>query len=205
MIHLDVVQGTPEWINARLGIPTASEFHRIITPKTMKLSAGSQTYLCELIAERFMGAALDSVVTDWIARGTALEADAIAYYELCRETETAPAGFALRDDRRVGCSPDRFVGEDGGLEIKCPAPATHVGYLLESPHKYAPQIQGALWITGREWWDFLSFHPEMPPVLTRTYRDEEFIGKLAVAVDDFLERLDAAVETLKERGFDESL
>jgi len=66
-------------------------------------------------------------------RGTALEAEGVAYYELTTDLEAAPCGFALTDDGLAGASPDRLVGLDGLLEVKCPAAATHVGYLLDGP------------------------------------------------------------------------
>lgn len=191
---MNVVQGSPEWHQARLGMPTASQFDRIITPKTLKPSSQSQGYLCELLAERLLGVPLDSVATEWMARGLELEPQAVEFYEFTRDVKADLGGFALLDDGSAGCSPDRLIGDDGGLEIKCPAPATHVAYLLGQAvdEKYRCQVQGSLWITGRRWWDVLSYHPDMPPALVRVERDEEFIEALAAAVGDFNARLSEA-------------
>ena len=49
MIELPCQQGSVEWFEARLGIPTASEFSRIVTP-TGKLSASRHAYMGELLA-----------------------------------------------------------------------------------------------------------------------------------------------------------
>ena len=70
------------------------------------------------------------------------------------------------------------------MEIKCPAPATHVEYLRGGvlPSKYKQQVMGCLWITGRQWWDFMSYHPNMKPLIVRVERDEEFIAALEANV-----------------------
>lgn len=197
MIILDCEQGSEEWFKARLGIPTASRFSQIITPKTCKPSASAQGYLHELCAEWLLGESLDGATTAFILRGAGMEESAVQWYEFQTDTETTPVGFCLRDDSAVGCSPDRLIGEDGGLEVKCPSAKVHVGYLLNGLDvEYRAQVQGALWITGRAWWDVLSFNPELPPALLRTERDEEFIGKLGDAVDAFLGRLAEAKEAL---------
>ena len=204
MIRLNMAQGSREWIQARLGIPTASQFHRIISPKTMKPSASAGGYLYELVAERIIGESLDELVTAYMERGAALEDEAVKFYELQRNLDTERVGFCLRDDGRVGCSPDRLVGGDGGLEIKCPSAKTHVGYLIGEPqNEYRAQVQGCLWITGRDWWDWLSFHPDMPPALIRFRRDEEFIAALDEAMSEFLGRLDGGVARVRARMNDE--
>lgn len=201
MIHLDLEQGSAEWIAARIGIPTASQFHRLITPRTMKLSEASHGYLCELLAEQILKVSLDSEVTAFMDRGKDMESEAVAYYELQRGMDTQKVGFCLLDSGRAGCSPDRLVGEDGGLEIKCPSAPVHVAHILGMGDKFRCQVQGALWVTGRKWWDLLSYHPQMPPALVRFERDEEFISKLVIAVDGFLERLDEARNKLIALGY----
>lgn len=202
MIVLDCAQGSEEWLRARVGIPTASQFHRILTPKTGKLSTASDTYAYELLAEEMLGHSIDEGSSDFMTRGTSMESRAVEYYEFRRDARTERVGFILRDDRLAGCSPDRLVGGDGGLEIKCPSAAAHVSYMLGSDSdKYKCQVQGALWLTGRRWWDWLSFNPEMPPVLVRFVRDEAFIAKLAGAVDQFIAYLDECRDRLVTDGY----
>lgn len=193
MIRFDVVQGTTEWAQLRVGIPTASNFDKIITPKTMKLSGQCDGYAQQLIAEQHLKTPLDNATSGFMERGQVLEKKAVAFYELERDVESEAIGFMLRDDRRVGASPDRLVGNDGLLEIKIPAAHTHVGYLLDKDGiGYRTQVQGQLWIAEREWCDTLSYNPDMPPALVRQHRDEDFIKKLAECVDQFLEYLDEA-------------
>lgn len=202
MIRVPCEQGSVEWSKARSGIPTASAFHRIITPATGRLSAQATGYIHELVAERILGVSMDQVVSEWAERGREMEESARTYYETQRDIDVDRVGFCLRDDRRAGCSPDGLVGDDGGLEIKCPSAPVHVSYVLgEAGAKYRCQIQGSLWVTGREWWDFLSYNPAMRSIVVRFERDEEFIEKLASAVDEFTERLDKAMAEMVEKGY----
>jgi len=200
MIRHDFPQGSQAWHAARLGIPTASNFGRIITP-TGKPSASADAYMHELLAERMLGCPLNTESIDFMERGKALESQAVAFYELQRGVDTEAVGFCLADDECAGCSPDRLVGMEGGLEIKCPSPAVHVGYLLSGgiSDKYRPQVQGSLWITGRWWWDTLSYHPDLPPALVRAERDPNYITALEEALSAFCGRLEAADKKLGMR------
>lgn len=195
MIVHDCKQGSSEWLHMRLGIPTASQFGRIITAATAKSSTASDKYLAELVAERLLGGSLDPNVTEWMARGSALEEAAVLWYELERDCDTSAVGFLTTDDGRVGCSPDRLC-DGGGLEIKCPSPAVHVDYLINGAgnSSYKPQVQGAMWMTGADWWDFVSYHPTIPPVMVRFPRDDKYILRLGDEIEKFLMRLDAALE-----------
>ncbi len=103
-------------------------------------------------------------------RGSQMEADAVAFYELQRDCDTVKVGFITNDDGSVGASPDRLVGESGLLEIKVPSEAVHMSYLLGSGSAYEAykvQMQGQLWVSGKAFNDSLSFHPELPPALLR--------------------------------------
>lgn len=204
MIIIDVEQGTTAWQMARLGIPTASRFDSIITNKTAKLSESARKYAWELIAEQKLGTPVNDATSGFMQRGSILERKAVSWYELTREVDTEAVGFVLRDDRRVGCSPDRLVGADGLLEIKCPSAAVHVGYALGdegAAADYRAQCQGQLWLTGRAWVDSLSWNPELEPAVVRVHRDEEYITKLAEAVDGFLAMMDSFKRLLINKGW----
>lgn len=201
MIRLDVEQGSPEWLQARLGIPTASCFDRIITPKTLKLSAQRFTYRNQLLAEWLLGYPIDwSGSSQFMERGTAMEPRARAYYEFQNDVEVDPIGFCLRDDEKVGGSPDGLVGDNGLLEIKCPAIHTHIGYLID-PEAFAAayrhQVQGYLYLTGRAWADLLSYNPELPAVVVRVERDPEFVDALDESLNAFVEELEEAQAALQ--------
>ena len=202
MIALDVEQGSRAWLDARLGLPTASQFHRLITAAKLQPSSQAVGYRNQLLAEWLLGETLDDDASQFMLRGTALEQGARDFYELRQELDVERVGFVLRDDRRAGCSPDGLVGAVGGLELKCPSPAVHVGYLLDGMgDAYRAQVQGCLYLCEREWWGWLSYHPTLPPVLVRCYRDEPFIAALTAILNAFCDNLDAMKEELRRRGF----
>lgn len=199
MIIHDCTQGTTKWLQLRSGIPTASEFSKIIT-NSGKPSASADPYINTLIAERLLEKPLVEYMSFWMERGSQMEAEAVSYYEFQRDCEVERVGFVTNDEKTIGASPDRFVGEDGLLEIKCPAPDTHISYLLFDPasKKYQQQIQGQLWITERKWVDVLSYYPGLPEALIRVERDEEYMESLAKLVTGFVGQLEERFERIKE-------
>jgi YqaJ-like viral recombinase domain len=202
MLVVECEQRAPEWFAARLGIPTASEFGRILTP-TGLVSKQADGYLYELLAEWLTGKPHEGFSgRDWIERGRLLEAEARSWYQLVSDTEVRQVGFVYEDGRKlVGASPDGLIGTTGGLEIKCPLAHTHVKYLIstELPSEYIPQVQGGMMVTGAEWWDWLSYHPDMPPVKIRVRRDTEYIDRLNVQLAIFLSALgDKKAELLRK-------
>lgn len=195
-------QGSPEWLQARLGIPSASEFKKIIT-KTGKLSSQAEGYAHQLIAEELLGEPIKDLSNlYWIERGKMLEPDAVEAYEAETFNQTVPIGFITNDEGTLGCSPDRLVKSGGLLEIKCPAPQTHVGYGVDGfDEDYKPQVQGQLYVTGLEWSEWFSYHPDFPPVLMRIERDEKYIDALAESLLQFVEMKKDLIEKLKAKGF----
>jgi hypothetical protein len=176
MKAFDFPQYSPEWWLARKGVPTASGFKSIVTPKKFEPSKSMDAYACQLVAEKFdkFYSIEPEFETQAMREGSTLEPDARAYYEFQRGHDVTEVGFCLTDDERFGCSPDGLIGEVGCLELKCPQPATHVRYLHDGglPDDYAPQCHGHLIVTGRDWCDFMSYAPGLPPHLVRIYPDE---------------------------------
>ena len=195
---LDHEQGTQEWLTSRLGCPSGSGFDKIIT-STGKPSTQSEGYINQLIAELITGKPTEFRVTEAMERGTELEPMAREFYELASGNEVQEVGFCLHDVLRCGVSPDGLT-EDGGLEIKCPAPHNHVAYLREGklPTKYKQQVMGCLWVTGRDWWDFVSYHESMPALIVRVHRDEDYINALANEVAKAVDTIEIEVNRLKE-------
>lgn len=203
MIILDMEQGTPEWLAARCGVPTASNFDKLIA-STGKPSTQADAYANKLIAEMITGESADADLSNnqWVMRGNELEPDARRFYEMQRDSDVQQVGFVLRDDRRVGCSPDGLVGDDGLVEIKCPSPAVHVQYLLggKLPSGYKAQVQGQMLIAERGWCDFISYHPLMPPALFRVERDDKFIAALEGELTNLLGLIDERLNLLAQQG-----
>ena len=203
MIKIDCAPSSPEWYKARAGYPTASQFHRILTPAKLEPSAQAFPYLCDLVAERLLGVSLepeDKWKSDWIERGKDMEQAAADWYAFHTDTDPEEGGFCMRDDRLAGCSPDRLIGDDGGLEIKCPGAGQHISYLLGKtlPKEYRLQVQGSLWVTGRAWWDFVSFNPSLPRFLVRVTPDPEVFDALDKVMPTFNQRLAQAEASLRE-------
>ena len=208
MIVLDCEQGSREWIEARLGIPTASMFSQIVTPGG-KLSASRGPYMGKLLAEWALGEPVDNFESDWMERGKFLEAEAFKYYGFVTESKPKKVGFVYKDDARmVGCSPDGLVPcrgpevEGGTLELKCPSPGEHLMYLAGGvcPKKYVPQVQGEIWVTGALWGDFMSYHPGLPPFLIRVEPDPKYQAALDGHIEEFTEELLAGRDRLRELG-----
>ncbi len=199
-IH-NVEQNSPEWLAARAGIPTASCFDAIITPKGTRAD-GYEVYANTLIAEIMTGGSVEDWKGNrWTERGNEFEDEAVLFYEMQKGCSTDKVGFVT--NYNVGCSPDRYVDDDGLLEVKCPKASTQVKYLLSDklPSIYIPQIQGQLYVTGRKWCDWLAYSPEVPSIIIRVYRDESYITKLSGALQKFLEKIETKKTRLIELGY----
>lgn len=199
-----VTQGSAAWRELRAGIPTASEFDNLLTP-TGKPSKSFDRYLHELLAERIMGRPRAEIITLAMERGSAMEEHARVFYEFTRDVKVDQVGFITNGAETVGASPDGLVGAEGLVEFKCPSEHVHVAYLLSETgdgvdKEYRVQIQGQLWITGRQWVDIVSYHPEMPEACHRVERDEEFIALLDARVMEFSRVLENRTLELIERG-----
>lgn len=200
MIIHEVEQNTPEWFELRAGIPTASEFSKILTAKTLKLSSQSSDFIDKCIAERIMKRSDEvwggNYFTD---RGHELEPQAVSAYEFITGLTPEKMGFVTNDEKTYGCSPDAII-KDGdityGLEIKCPIGKTQIRYLRDNilPDAYKLQVQGQLFVTGFPFWDFMSYHPELKPFRIRVYPDEVVQDALSEALGLFEQRVQQGVE-----------
>ena len=190
MIVHPAEQRSAEWLKARAGLPTASQFDRIVT-STGKISAQGEAYARQLAGERVLGYSEELPMTKAMERGIELEYEARSLYAMRRDVEPVETGLILEDGGRWGCSPDGLCGDDGGLELKCPGVAVHVGYLIEGtlPTAYFAQVQGCLFVTGRKWWDFASYFPGLPMFLTRVTPDEKWHEMIGAALPKLVERV----------------
>lgn len=204
MIEHAVTQGSPEWLALRLGKPTASEFDKIITPKKLEMSASARAYAYRLVAETLLGYPVQDLGgLPWIQRGIELEPDAVRSYEFDTDIQTRPVGFITSDDGMIGASPDRLlVGVNGAVELKCPSPATHIGYLIDGfGTDYMLQVQGQMLVGGFDFIDRYSFHPQLPPVRERVLRDEKIIDALKAGLTQFIDMKEAMLAKVRSTGF----
>jgi putative phage-type endonuclease len=195
-IYKDITQGTEEWAAIRKGRPTASRFSEIITPGGAP-SKSSWAYTRELIAECFCPdwqAWTGNIYTD---RGVQLEPEAREAFTKHTGLAVEQVGFIIGDDGVCGCSPDSLImhGDKpvAGLEIKCPIPKTHVGYVLdgELPSEYVQQVHGSMAVTGLNQWHFFSYFPGMRPFHIIAKRDD-YTAKMEVAIHEFVQKYKAA-------------
>lgn len=195
MIRLDVVQGEPEWLRARIGVITASEFDNILQPVKL-LPAKGDAYLRRMLAEVLTGEPIEVKGSSWAERGHDMEDLARRAYAEMRGVYPERVGFVTTDDGRVGYSPDSFIGDEGLLEIKVLSAENHAGALID-PEGYAldhrGQCQGGLYVAERKWIDLMFWNPKMPEVIVRCEPDPKYLAALHPALDAFKARLDAAI------------
>lgn len=181
----DLEQGSEEWFASRIGIPTASNFAKILTPKTLKMSAQAKQYAIDIIAEEYEPS--EPLDSEWVLRGIELEDQAREAYEFLKDVKVEQVGIAYKDDSKsVSCSPDGLI-PDSGLEIKCPKLTTHINYLLNGtlPDAYIMQVQGSMWVMGLDTYDFMSYHPSAKPFVITVNRDEKIMDALDEAIPKF--------------------
>jgi len=200
-----VIQGSTEWLAARAGKFTASRFADLMATTKSGPSASRQNLIITLALERLTGEPEQTFQNDAMRRGTELEPLARGAYEAHTGELVELASF-VTDPRwaNVGVSPDGLLGDDGLVEFKCPASqAKHFAALSNGAHakEYRWQVQGQMWITGRQWCDVVSFDPRFPEgldlAITRVQRDEVAINQLRDAVTVADAEVEAIVENMK--------
>lgn len=203
-------QGSDEWLEERLGLPTASRIKDVVArTRYGKPYTGYYTLLYQLAVERVTGQIrrFSSKYTDW---GINHEDDAADFYEALTNQEVQTCGFIRCEDMDSGASPDRLVGDEGLLQIKCPNTATHFQYMTAKdkdgnpvcPPDYYDQMQWELKVTGRKWNDFMSFDPEAgegnEAFIIRVHRDDEYIKVMEERVSAFLVEVEKLVQQIKD-------
>lgn len=188
-------QGTSEWLACRLGIPTASNFSKVLAKGEGKTR---KRYMLDLAGERLTGDPCETYSNAHMERGKEMEAEARNLYTFMTDNECEQVGFIKNVDR--GASPDSLIGTNGMLEIKTKLPALQIECLLADklPSEHVAQVQGALWVAEREWIDLCSYWPRLPLFVKRVYRDEKYISELATAIDAFNAELTEIVEKISQ-------
>ncbi len=195
---IDCQQRTEEWDRWR-NRPTASEFGSFVTPARGDYSAQASKYAAKIVAKQ-LGVYTEPPPSYWMEWGTEQEPNAKLAYTKQTGHAIIEAGFIIPDGTdSYGGSPDGLIGDDGGIEIKCPAPETLIAYHAAGvfPVQYKPQIQGLLLISGRVWWDFYVFHPSLSPFLMRIMPDEEYQAKIADGLLQLLEDIERLKSKVK--------
>lgn len=213
------LQGTEEWHKERAGCITASRMSDLRWTPGEVFKSGPrkgqpkppplmrQSYIDQIIAEVLTGQPKENVRARSLDHGHEMEPEAIAEYERLTGRLVEQVGFMRHPDHPfIGASPDLLVGADGGGEVKCPLSITvHAATLRRGlPKEHIEQIQGGLWVTRRQWWDFISYHPAFPAHLRlyvqRVERDDAYIQQIESDCLSAWEEVQAAVEQLNKRA-----
>ena len=202
-------QRSDEWYKIRELKVTGSPCEKIMKPRG--LGQGGQTYCKQIVKETILKNKEERYVSAAMQQGIDREPIAAEVYAEEHMVEVTEVGFIVFYTENpkekhlngfLGISPDRLVGKKGGLEIKCPEPDKHTSNLLEQdcPSEYYDQIQMSLFVTGREWWDLMSYNPDFKEgfkekywrILPNPEWQLKFIQRATEAkiiVDDFLKTL----------------
>lgn len=195
--HDEIEQNTPEWDLIRCGMPTASEFTKLLTPAKLDASKQVDDYALELAASIWASAPIDTWEGNyWTERGHDLEEEARAWYTLNTQNEVRQVGFVENTTLKAGCSPDGLIDpeepradrgteivtgadfwstKNGLLEIKNFGVKEHIRVLActEIPKKYTIQPYGQMLVCERKWVDVLFYHPNLPKRMWRVTADEK--------------------------------
>lgn len=184
----DLEQGSDAWLAARRGMVTASVVGQLITPQTIKPASNdkSRALHAQLAAERITGESDHVFVNDDMMRGTLHEPFARDAYAQHHGVTVDQVGFMVLDDFgiRLGASPDGLVDVEGGVEIKCPRAKTHIQTILadQVPAYNMAQVQACLLVSGRNYWDFVSFCAGLPLYTKRVFPDPKWRDAIICAV-----------------------
>ena len=199
-------QRSEEWFAARVGSLGASKIGLALArlKRSGERTATALDFMVELAAERLTGVPAKRV--NPMYWGAEHEDEARASYAFLTNLPVVKIGLIAHPTiANAHASPDSLVGDDGGLELKCPTSATHLRTLLddEVPEDHLPQIHWALACSGRKWWDFVSYDPRFPDGLQffqkRVMRDEAEIARMEGEAIAWLGELEEKLKALDAR------
>ncbi|PHS22027.1 MAG: exonuclease [Robiginitomaculum sp.] len=208
IVHNTLKQGTPEWLQVRLGKVTGSMIHNLMSNgRGGKPSLMTKNYMLQLIADTLTGKPPEQFKSKEMQWGNDWEDTARERYEYESANNVTQIGFFELSDY-VGYSPDGVISDDGLLEIKCPKSTTQLKRFFdlvikhETIHdEYKPQIQFGLLVTGRKWCDFVSYDPRLPTgsdyLIERVERDEEYIQDMKQRIDVFIFEMAQAISVIQ--------
>lgn len=180
-----MIQGSPEWLAIKAGKISGSRFADVLAlnKRTGLPNKPRRDLIANLRNELATGVLTPVEDNEFMAHGRRCEPLACAAYEFLRDCEVVHVAWLPHPEREyVGFSPDGLIGDDGLIEIKSPALEHRHLRTVESqrcPDDYLPQCQGGLWVTGRQWCDFISYFPSISVEIVRVQRDEAYINRLA--------------------------
>jgi len=208
---LEVAEAAPlsDWQKARLGKITASRFGDVKRLKNGEWGETALSYLYDLVGEHLTGSPAGSFggnsATDW---GNEYEAEALREYtrRTGRKVKTGQNFIEHPELALVGGTPDGLIGEKGVIEVKCPFTfKNHLRTVINRtvPDEYRAQVHGQLWLSGRQWCDFVSYDPRIPKgnparlVIVRVERSPMILNDLSNTIGEFHDLLLQKLAALK--------
>jgi predicted phage-related endonuclease len=155
-----------------------------------------KTYMLKLAGEILTGEPQEQFTNVHTERGNELEPEVLELYQIQTGNDVKECGFIKTTS--AGYSPDGLIDDNGLIEIKTRLPHLQIELLLADkvPSEHIAQIQGGLWVSGRDWCDFVSYCPGLPMFIKRVYRDEDKISDISTAIDKFNAELNVIVEKI---------
>jgi predicted phage-related endonuclease len=204
-----IPQQSSAWVRQRIGWLTASRMKDVLAVlKSGQPSESRRRYMMEILTERATDLAFEHYVNPAMQWGIDHEDEAVAEYEARSGLFTDPIGFCPHPSIEFfGATPDRLVGAEGLVEIKCPTTATYMGWVLagEVPPEHKPQMLAQLSCTRRKWVDFVAYDPRITNEASRMFirrfqPDPEEITAIENAAVQFLEEVDDAFQLFIQRS-----
>lgn len=204
----DITQKSDAWHNLRMGRFTGSRFADVLakSKRDGKPLKARDDLIWTIATERIQGYQEQGVSSYSLQWGVDNENFAREAYELKTGEFVDEIAFIQHSELDcVGVSPDGLIGTEGGIEIKCPkSPQIHLQrFLYGVPEEYIPQLQGFLWVTNRQWIDFVSYDPNtkesLKLLIIRVNRDESFIANLQKEVLIAEEEVNVLVNQLMKK------
>ena len=188
-------QRSDEWKREKAGHFSGSKANDLLMKPS---TAGHQNLIYQIAYERITGEMVETYQNQAMRDGTENEPIAREAYEMLTFNKVYEVGF-MEVDSYIGASLDGIIGEDGAIEIKCPQWNTQMSYLesKEIPKNYYNQMQFQMYVSGRKWIDFFSWHPKLPPLLKRVGRDEEKIKEIEDALVKAVKEVEQIMARLK--------
>lgn len=203
IVHNNIKQGSKQWHALRAGLPTGSNFKRLVTG-TGVASTGLNGYAIQLAKEKMSGLDADGFGGNkYTERGHAIEAEARMTYEFTKSVKVDQVGFISDDLVTHGVSPDGLVSDDGSIEIKGLTAEEFISaalYYVDTGRcepGYVPQTQGIMMVAERKWCDWIAYHPDYPIIIIRQYPDPQIQSLLIEQLENVIIQRNLIIKTIK--------
>lgn len=196
--RFDIEQNSDEWFDIKLGMFSASTCPELLMDKSTK---GYTGLINRIVEERITGEKCENNLfkgNAFTERGHEFEGIAREDYEIRNLQVVKQVGVVILDDWTL-CSPDGLINDDTLHQIKCPIFSTQKEYLEKKkiPTNYYKQMQFELFVTGRNYNVFTSYHPKLRPLDITIERDEQMIEQIKIRLEEAKIEVKKEIERIK--------